>query len=589
MKIFLQKGKKSTNRILAAALAAALIIGLLGCATETTSISSRIGVPDNSDPVLDLMPNAALLRSHGSVRGQAKIEDTVVFSFFSKYADSMTTQNMYRYDDICADTVVNAKMAEFIRCRIAFLRLTGEYRSEYSVAVTEYTRIDNGNSTVTIGVSATERYFLQEQGSVLEQSEWKFVLGKDGEKDVILSVELLSRTADYIYDNLDDAFTATGLPLETPEQIHAAGDEIIRNLYENKVLPCKKIQQPGNYFTAALPYTDEYVLIYTLPPYTFEYGKTTVGLADKNGNVIFDIAYRGIGVTENGYFVLNNHLGYTIINPKGEQVAVYDNLSCYTSYENGVDAYYEASYFYNRPDAPYEAKKKYAGGTEEYWLLDKNFQPIGESYDSLMLSEDGATATRNGSLYNLDKEGNVTEKKETGVFKTFFGKYQLTIWYDSWYNGDESYGLTDIDGNILYEQKYCKIEMPFEDRVVLYTGNNQSFLERAAALADAKGDIINTQFNMITYLVAKDGYIGIARSFGPHSEVDVGCKEEGCWLIDKDGNRVSEKYKQIGNYINDLDGWLYINADDTTSPLMMQKEDGTIKTVPLEKVLIKLH
>ncbi len=583
------QSKRRVMPIFALLLGAVLVFGLLGCAKEATSVASRVDVPSYSDPVLDLMARSADLRAKGDVRGQSRIEDVVVFSFFSKYADSIITQKMYRFDDICADTTVNAKMAELIRCRIAFLRLNKEYCTDYSVAVTGYSRTQNSDATVTIGVSATERYYLQGRQTALDQSEWKFVLGKDGEKNIILSVELLSRPADYIYDNFDEGLSATGLPLETPEQIHAAGDEVIRQLYVNRVLPRKKGQQLGNYLTVPLLYTEDYVLTYTPPPYTFEYGKMLVGLADKNGTVIFDDVYQGIGVTENGYFVLQKQNHFYVMNSKGEQIAEYDNLSCHTVYENGVDAYYGAEDFYNRPVAPYAARNTAADGTEEHWLLGKDFQTLGTSYNSLILSDDGAVATKDGSFYSLDKEGNVTEKKEAGVFKTFFGKYQLMIWYDSWYNGDESYGLTDLNGNILYEQKYCKIEMPFEDRVVLYTGNNQSYDERAAALADAKGNIINTQYNLITYLVTKDGYIGIARSFWPNSSVEVGSKEGGCWLVDKDGKPVSEKYQQIGNFLNEEDGWIYVHVEDTASPLMMQSEDGTIKTVPLAEVLIKFY
>ncbi len=353
-------------------------------------------------------------------------------------------------------------------------------------------------------------------------------------------------------------------------------------------------QTSKNYYTTSLPYTDEYHLIHSTP--IFDYYTTLVGLADKNGKVIFNIEYRGIGVTENRYFILckpdvRQFHGdvYIIIGPDGNEVGRYSYISCQAVNENGIDAYYEASYYGGKPIAPYKANNDYADGAEKYWLLDEIFQPLGESYDSMELFEDGAAATKDGSYYVLDKSGNITEKKEAGVIKTLYDKYQLTIWYISWYDGNVRYGLLDKTGKTIYEQKYCRIEMPFEDRVVLFIGNNQSGTERSASLADANGNMINTQYNSITYLVAKDGYIGIAQSFGPNSEVEIGCKEAGCWLVDKDGKRVSEKYKQIGNYINDLDGWLYINSEDTASPLLLQKEDGTIKTVPLPEVLIPLH
>jgi len=206
-----------------------------------------------------------------------------------------------------------------------------------------------------------------------------------------------------------------------------------------------------------------------------------------------------------------------------------------------------------------------------------------------VLSEEGATATRDGSIYFLGKDGNVISKKDAGVIETFYGKYQLTIWYISCLDGSARYGLLDENGNVIYKQNYCRIEMPFEDRVILFTGNNQSATERSATLADPEGNILNAQYNLITYLVTEDGYIGIAKSYGPDSEVEIGCEEAGCWLVDKDGNPVSEKYSQIGNYINESDGLLYINADDTTSPLIFEAEDGTETTVPLADVLIASH
>lgn len=353
-------------------------------------------------------------------------------------------------------------------------------------------------------------------------------------------------------------------------------------------------KMPGEYYSTDLSYTDEYYLIHNTP--NCDYDTTLVGLADKSGKVIFGIEYRGIGVTENGYFILRKPDAqqfhgdvYIIIGADGHEVGRYSWLSCQSINENGAEAYYEASFPDAQPIAPYKASNDLSDGTEEYWLLDENFQPLGERYDSLELFEDRVGATRNGALYQLDKKGNVISKTEAGVVKTLFNKYLLTIWYVSWYDGDVWYGLLDKNGKTIFEQKYCSIDMPFEDRALLYTGNMQGGYCHTVQLADMNGNILNEKYNEITYIVTDNGYIGIARCYGENAEAPVKDGQEGAWLVDKDGNRVSEKYKQIGNYTNEGDYWIYINAEYTSSPLMFQNENGTIKIVPLEDVLIKLH
>ncbi|GEM_PF-1391270 len=587
-------------------LAVLLIFGLFGCGQKAFE-SQQTGsiAPESasivSDP-LDLTENPLFESANRSVRitgGEPEI-----LRFLKLYAEAITTLEPVDFSDICTDTAENAVMFEYIRYRIAFSRVEAQSRPNYKLVATETSREQNGDA-LTVIINFEESYDNEKTGkrSVSTGFEWAFVLDVSGDTRMITSVKELPPEFQgggqwYVY--FVNALQATGLPLETPEQVHTAGDEVIRCYYKNGTLPHKPTylmadgEMPENAYTVALPYTDNYQLVCVTPG--FSYGITHVGLADKDGRLIFDVNYKGISVTENGYFILRRDdfqrlYGdvYIVVGPDGVEVARYHDLSCYTVYEDGTEACYEASSYDNQPAAPYAAHKEYLDGTEEHWLLDENFNPIGESYDSLILFGEGATATKEGSLYNLDRTGTVVSKKETGVIQTFFGKYQLTIYYNSWYGGDVNYGLLDENGNTVFEQKYCYIGVPFEDRVVLYAGNMQGEECHTAQLADIGGNILNEKYNGITYIVTETGYIGIAQCCGEDAEAPVKDGEKGFWLVDKDGNTVSEKYQRVGNFINDLDGLLYINANDTTSPLMMQKEDGTVKTVPLEEILIPLH
>ncbi|HOP10799.1 MAG TPA: hypothetical protein PK629_04850 [Oscillospiraceae bacterium] len=571
-----------------------VLSGLYGCtpaavpeqSMSTVSVSNTTSAV--SDEVLDLAESPVSKETGGSV--QMTGGEPVIGQFFARYADSMTTLQMYDYSDICADTVENAVITEFVRYRVALFRTQSKHWENYKMTVTELSRREKGKYT-TIQVSAGVVYDGM-HASLSDSLEdiWAFVIKKGENGAVITSVTI---TSAYYEDGqrlkaVQKALERTGLPLGTAKQVHTAGDEMIRYVYESgRALPVYLMAEDAYSIKDCrkkdLPYTNEYDLIYTTSEFDAD---TVVGLANRKKKMVFDLLFTGIGVTKNGYFVLHYGGSYIITGSDGYEIASYTDLYCYSKELTGDEVFYKACEYPYQPSAPYAAS---AGRGDEikYWLLDENFQPVGESYDSLILTETGASATRDGTLYQLDKKGNVISKKEPTVTETFFGKYRVQMSYNSWKDGDVRYGLLDENGNVIYEQNYSHIEMPVENLVLLFTGDYQSVTGRAALLGYIDGNVFDRNYNSVAYLVTETGCIGIAQSFGWKSDVEINCRVAGCWLIDREGRQISEKYLQIGNAV-DENGELYVNAADTISPLIFQSEDGVMKTVPLSEVLSEM-
>lgn len=403
-------------------------VGLLlsGCRTGVSQPQSAQSTPSViyntsavSDP-LDLVENPIWNGANRSVRIMGGEKE--ILEFLNRYAEAITTLNWVNFYDICADTAENAMMTAYIRYRMAFSRVAAESRQNYKLVADEISRAQNGNElTVTITFEQSYDLAKSDKRSLSTGYEWNFVL--DTSTRLITSVKELPPEfagSDQWYEPFVSGLKATGLPLETPQQVHAAGDEVIRYYYKNGTLPQKPAylmadgKMPKTAYTVALPYTDAYQLVCVTPG--FSYGITHVGLADKSGKLIFDVNYRGIGVTENGYFILCrddfqrlNGEVYIVVGSDGVEVARYHGLDFYTG--GTFRVYEEVTGIEISPVPPYAALRKYMDGTEEYWLLDKNFKPVGESYESLILTESGATAIRDGVTYHLDITGAVVGKE----------------------------------------------------------------------------------------------------------------------------------------------------------------------------------
>ncbi len=179
------------------------------------------------------------------------------------------------------------------------------------------------------------------------------------------------------------------------------------------------------------------------------------------------------------------------------------------------------------------------------------------------------------------------EKNEDGVYellwkyeksKEEFGEYIKTAQYFTY--GFRGVGLEDKEGNIILEPIYCQITNVFGNKIAVFEGTMQAADAVREYLYDENFNLLTSEFNYIADYIYGDTYIGVAYCFGEKADVicyDENGKvcEEGIWLVDINGNKISEKFKQIS--FNNFDGTtitpeteiLVIFEDGTTSSFLV--------------------
>lgn len=167
--------------------------------------------------------------------------------------------------------------------------------------------------------------------------------------------------------------------------------------------------------------------------------------------------------------------------------------------------------------------------------------------------------------------------------------YCLELGSNGW---DYCYGLNDENGNMIFEPVHSDIFVPFKDRFLLGVGTRGGLAEEIAfTLVDVEGNTY-AQFNWLSFSVFEDGsYIGVAWSAGTEHRTihDEYCydengdpREEGYWLIDKNGNILSERYEKL--YIDSE--WNF-ETDDKESVVYVVKSDGSVDSFPVRDILQK--
>lgn len=149
----------------------------------------------------------------------------------------------------------------------------------------------------------------------------------------------------------------------------------------------------------------------------------------------------------------------------------------------------------------------------------------------------------------------------TGEFKLTVEKaedkineYGFTItekYYPGFYgrNG-KIYGVKNPSGKVIAETVYLNVEMPFEDRIILKTGDDWDYTAGETGypiIIDTEGKVLSDEFDNLWFEFSDDGrYIGIA--------LKMIYKEDGnwtrfFWIIDKDGNKLFEIKMETENYL----------------------------------------
>ncbi len=155
-------------------------------------------------------------------------------------------------------------------------------------------------------------------------------------------------------------------------------------------------------------------------------------------------------------------------------------------------------------------------------------------------------------------------------------------------------GLKDKEGNILLPPAYTSgIYMPFEDRIIAREGSPVAFECMRSYLFDTDMNLINKEYNALVYLELDDGsYVAYATSqrqfadFPCYDDNGEPC-EEGYWFVDKNGNKLSEKFEYIYKNIT------YEEKEDGTSEriyhhsFIVKKEGSEEEIIPEETYAVK--
>ncbi|MBQ4117679.1 MAG: hypothetical protein IJD08_01720 [Oscillospiraceae bacterium] len=222
------------------------------------------------------------------------------------------------------------------------------------------------------------------------------------------------------------------------------------------------------------------------------------------------------------------------------------------------------------PVEDYDLSEPGEMGNEDEYLLICSYK--GDSY--VYKQEDGYT------LVSHEKSG------PTGKYLNGF---EITVYFWGADRVTRGMGLLNPDGSVFVEPIFYRIEAPFDDRIRLYYGVHPIDIDMMATeIIDLEGNVICDEYNAIYFYYIEDGsYIGIGYN---SSFNEVKCRdengelyEEGCWLVDKDGNKISTKYKTA-----DVERPTFMG--DILSPeeiFVIKTLDGETIEMPIKEIAIK--
>jgi len=343
-----------------------------------------------------------------------------------------------------------------------------------------------------------------------------------------------------------------------------------------------------------LAYTEEYVLF---SGGTDADGYPLVGLLDRDRREILPAVYREIGVAENGIIfasgVKDGAFLSQVFTAEGEQIGRdYAYIECATLDEYGVWLSHGAADIEMPPVPPYIASAWDDDEHRSCWLLDENGLPTeAEPYDDMVFYDDGLAKCRDGFLYQQAADGTVT-KSGGEVVQTFFdGKYQVKIYYQS--VRGMLFSLWDQEGNQIVPPEYSTIQVPFEDRYVLYKGSRDCLGGERAFLYDDTGGLLADNSNYFSFEIQPDGrYFGISYLGNPYDEYAEAQifdeaenpEPQGVYFVDKNGTRLSERYKYIELYENDAQ-FKEVVADADNGSFILQRIGEAAKITEAEGLL----
>ena len=174
--------------------------------------------------------------------------------------------------------------------------------------------------------------------------------------------------------------------------------------------------------------------------------------------------------------------------------------------------------------------------------------------ESFQVFDEKLYVTLEGNLfgYEFSENGEIVNEITSPKGKTgniICGLEETIYNWDYW---NDKKGLENPEGKTVLENIYLDIEEISPDRILAYLG--QSFTsegEIRCIIFDLEGNIICEKYNSVLQYVLEDGskiIIGSCSGENAYAKCydeNGNVHEAGDWFIDKDGNKISEKYEYI--------------------------------------------
>ena len=217
-------------------------------------------------------------------------------------------------------------------------------------------------------------------------------------------------------------------------------------------------------------------------------------------------------------------------------------------------------------------------------------EPFDACIDYMGEPEGEVYCIRNGTGYRYtvsagDGSFRLSEVDEPEILEEDHFGYRLRVY--RWDSREPCYGIVTADETEVIAPVYERVELPFPDRFLLYEGGaSQGAVMGLCRLTDETGSTLSVRFHWIDYSVFDDGYIGIAVCYGeraayPCYDEDGQPMPEGYWLVDRDGNLLSERFTKLS--FGDGDETHTASKGDV---LRAQREDGTETLLPVAELLL---
>ncbi|MBQ6877670.1 MAG: hypothetical protein IJO22_04625 [Oscillospiraceae bacterium] len=241
---------------------------------------------------------------------------------------------------------------------------------------------------------------------------------------------------------------------------------------------------------------------------------------------------------------------------------------------------------------------------EQTWLLLKNGKLINEEpfYDVRTYGgninapdEHWVTVCRDGARYSFyinEKTFEIYGEETILPSTEKIFDFNLETYY--WISRYPSYGVKAADGTVICETHYSRLSIPFPDRIVAAAKASDVWSDSHCIIFDENGNTVNSSYNHIVFSVFEGGYIGIAYCADPETTFEIEfyqCYDKngepmpgGFWLIDKDGNPVSERFTEF--YIGEEWNWTVERAEKD-DVINVTTSDGEKLSFTVESVLIK--